>query len=461
MLTIFGRNEKRNQRSCDGLTRRNFLTIGGITAMGAATGLAGLSLPQLLAAEDRVGISRSHKAIINIFLPGGPPHQDMWDIKEDAPAEIRGEFKAIDTSVPGIRIGEMFPRIASMMEKFVPIRTMVGAGGGHDAFNAMVGRNNRNAPSGGWPSMGAWVSKVLGPASESTPPHVSLMYKTGHQEWGDPGDGGFLGMKHGPFRLVGGKDGGSSVDNMVLKDMTLERLGDRSNLRASLDRFKSDVDNSGMMDGVDAFTQQAMGILTSSNLAAALDYTKEDPKTIERYGKGDPTFRADGAPKVTENFLVARRLVEAGARVVSLNFSRWDWHGGNFKRGREDMPMLDQALSALVEDLDQRGMLNDVSIVCWGEFGRTPKINNNAGRDHWPQVSCALLAGGGIRAGQVIGETNRLGEKAEDRPVTFPEVAATLLNNVGLNLRSVREFDLRGRPQYPIDQGVEPLRELV
>ena len=225
--------------------------------------------------------------------------------------------------------------------------------------------------------------------------------------------------------------------------------------------MRRDIDSSGVLDGVDAFTEQAVGILTSSALAEALDYTKEDPKLVERYGKGNPGFTADGAPKVTENFLVARRLVEAGARVVSLNFSRWDWHGGNFNRARQDMPMLDKALSALVEDLENRGMLRDVSVVCWGEFGRTPKINKNAGRDHWPRVSCAIMAGGGIRAGQVIGATNRLGEYAADRPVTFPEVAATLYDNIGLNLQAVREFDLRGRPQYPVDESVKPLRELV
>jgi uncharacterized protein (DUF1501 family) len=215
------------------------------------------------------------------------------------------------------------------------------------------------------------------------------------------------------------------------------------------------------MEGLDAFTEQAMGILTSSALAEALDLSKEDPRLVARYGKGDPTFRADGAPKMTENFLIARRLVEAGARVVSLNFSRWDWHGGNFTRAREDMPMLDRALSALVEDLDQRGMLADVSVVCWGEFGRTPKINSNAGRDHWPRVSCAMLAGGGMQTGQVIGATNRLGEYATQRPVTFQEVFATLYRNLGLDLDAVREFDLRGRPQYLVDPGVEPIRELI
>jgi uncharacterized protein (DUF1501 family) len=215
------------------------------------------------------------------------------------------------------------------------------------------------------------------------------------------------------------------------------------------------------MDGVDTFTQQALGILTSSKLAEAMDLSKEDPRVVERYGKGNPNFRDDGAPKMNENLLIARRLVEAGARVVSLNYSRWDWHGNNFGQARSDMPMLDQCVSALVQDLHERGLDRDVSVVVWGEFGRTPKINKDAGRDHWPQVSCALLAGGGMRTGQVIGATNRLGEYAVDRPVTFQEILATLYHNMGIDLRTVREFDLRGRPQYPVDPGVEPIHELI
>lgn len=453
MLTILGKPDKQG-RFCDGLNRRDFLTIGGMT-------MGGLTLAQLLGAEAQAGVGSSHKAIINVFLPGGPPHQDMWDIKVDAPSEIRGEFQPIKTNVSGIEICELFPRIAGMMDKFVPIRTMVGASGSHYAYQTMTGRHNNNMPAGGWPSMGAWVSKLQGPVNRSVPPHLSLFYKSGHAPWGDPGDGGFLGVAHSPFRLVGGKNETNKTENMVLQGITLDRLQDRGRLLQSLDALKRECDTTGAMDGLDAFSQQAMGILTSSNLAAAMDISQEDPKTVERYGKGDPTFRADGAPKMTENFLIARRLVEAGARVVSLNFSRWDWHGGNFKRGREDMPMLDQAVSALVEDLHQRGMDRDVSVVVWGEFGRTPKINNNAGRDHWPRVSCALLAGGGMRTGQVIGETNRLGEYAKERPVTFQEVFATLYQNIGLNLSAVREFDLRGRPHYLVDPGVEPLRELV
>ena len=453
MLTILGRRSGRS-RFCDGVDRRNFLQIGGL-AMG------GLTLPQLLRAEQEQGVGRSHKAIINIFLPGGPPHQDMWDIKSDAPSEIRGEFQPIKTNVSGIEICELFPRIAAMMDKFVPIRSMVGASGQHYSFQAMTGRRETNPPAGGWPSMGAWISKVLGPVDPAVPPHLSLFYKSSHAPWGDPGNGGFLGVAHAPFRLVGGKNETSKTDNMVLKGITLERLQDRRRLLGALDRLKREVDTTGAMKGIDVFTEQAIGILTSSKLASAMDLSDEDPKLVERYGKGNPGFVADGAPRITENFLIARRLVEAGARMVSLNFSRWDWHGGNFKRAREDMPMLDQALSALVEDLHQRGMDRDVSVVCWGEFGRTPKINKTAGRDHWPRVSCAILACGGMRTGQVIGATNRLGEYAKERPVTFDEVAATLYHNVGVNLRAVREFDLRGRPQYPVDPSVVPMRELV
>jgi len=165
-----------------------------------------------------------------------------------------------------------------------------------------------------------------------------------------------------------------------------------------------------------------------------------------------------------ENFCVARRLVEAGARFVSLNYSRWDWHGGdgmNYPRSRQEFPLLDQGLSALVSDLHERGLDRDVSVVVWGEFGRTPKINKNSSRDHWPKVSCAMLAGGGMRTGQVIGATNRLGEVAAERPVRFQEVFATLYHNVGLDVGKVRVFDPSGTPQYLVDSGIMPMRELI
>ena len=453
MLTLLGRPDRQSQ-FCDGLNRRDFLKIGGMV-------MGGLSLPQLLAAEAQAGIGKSHKAIINVFLPGGPPHQDFWDIKQDAPTEIRGEFQAIKTNVSGIEIGEIFPQIASIADKCVFIRSMVGATGGHDAYQCMTGRALNPAPAGGWPSAGAWVSKLKGPVNLSIPPNLSMCYKTDHGPWGYDGDGGFLGIAHAPFKLVGGKSETSKTDNMVLQGITLDRLQDRNNLLSSMDRFRRDIDSSGKMAGLDSFTQQAVGILTSSALAGSLDISQEPVEIRERYGVGDTKFRDDGAPKMTENFLIARRLVEAGARVVSLNFSRWDHHGQNFKAVRDDGPLLDRATAALITDLHERGLDKDVSVVVWGEFGRTPKINNGAGRDHWPQVSCALIAGGGMRTGQVIGATNRLGEHAVERPVTFQEVWATLYHNLGLNLRAIREFDLRGRPQYLVDQGVEPLREVI
>lgn len=455
MLTLLGSASR--QGFCDRLSRRDFLTIGG-TLLGGA-----LSLPRLLAAESKAGIRHTHKAVINVFLPGGPPHLDMWDIKTDAPREIRGEFNPIQTNVPGIEICEHFPRIAAMMDKFIPIRSIVDCSGDHDAYQCMTGRKKEQQRPDYWPSLGAWSSKEQGPVNPAIPPHLTLMYQTGERRWGYPGEGGFLGMAHAPFRLVG-STGGMKSDNMVLKGLTLAQLQDRVSLHRAFDTLDRKLDQKGVMDGMDAYTQQALGILTSSKLVEALDLSREPAPVVERYGVDDPVFERDGSPRMVRNFCVARRLVEAGARVVTLNFSRWDWHGPdgkNFVQGKKDMPLLDRALSALVTDLHERGLDQDVTVVVWGEFGRTPKINKDASRDHWPQVSCALLAGGGMKTGQVIGATNRLGEYATKRPVTHQEVFATLYTNLGLDLRQVREFDPNGRPQYPVEPGTEPLREVV
>jgi len=246
-----------------------------------------------------------------------------------------------------------------------------------------------------------------------------------------------------------------------LNGVTLDRLADRQTLLGSLDRFRREVDASGMMEGLDAYNRQAFGILTSSQLSSALDLKNEDPKVVERYGKGDPRNRDDGGPKLMEHFLVARRLVEAGARCVTLAFSRWDHHGDNFGALRQDLPLLDQGLSALITDLHERGLAQDVSVVVWGEFGRSPTINKDAGRDHWPRVSCALLAGGGMKHGQVIGATDRLGGEAVERPVQFGEVFATLYHNLGIDVNKVTVPDLTGRPQFLVDNGWQPIRELV
>jgi uncharacterized protein (DUF1501 family) len=214
------------------------------------------------------------------------------------------------------------------------------------------------------------------------------------------------------------------------------------------------------MAGLDSFNQQAFGMLTSSKLLEALDIEKEDSKVRESYGKGDPRNRDDGGPKLMEHFLIARRLVEAGARCVTLAFSRWDHHGDNFGALRQDLPLLDQGLSALIEDIHARGLDKDISVVVWGEFGRTPTINKDAGRDHWPRVSCALMAGGGMKLGQGIGKTDRLGGEATERPVQFGEVFATLYHNLGIDPNRTTIPDLTGRPQYLVD-GHQPMKELV
>jgi hypothetical protein len=456
MLTILGQKERKSGKMCDGLSRRNFLTIGGM-AMG------GVALPQVLKAESEAGRSGTHKGIINIYLPGGPSHIDLWDQKQGAPAEIRGDFKPIATNVPGIEICEMFPKMAQMMDKFVPIRSIDDADGGHDGYQCMTGRRRRDrTPPGGWPAAGSWVSKMQGQVNDAVPPNCSLMYTTGNRTWGETGAGGFLGVSHNPFNLVG-KKARSSNDSMVLQGVTLDRLKDRDCLMKAFDGFRREADSSGVMESMDVYTQQAMGILTTSTLANALDLSKEDPAIVARYGKSDEKFQRDGAPKMIENFCVARRLIEAGARYVSLNYSRWDWHGGdgmNYPRSRQEFPLLDQGLSALVTDLHERGLDKDVAVVVWGEFGRTPKINKNNSRDHWPRVSCAMMAGGGMSTGQVIGKTNRFGEYAVERPVKFQEVFATLYKSAGIDSSNVRVFDQGGTPQYLVDQGVEPIHEL-
>ena len=445
MLKILGPQ----QRFCDGVSRRNFLKIG-------ALGLGGLSLPQLLQAEAQSGIRHSHKAVIMIFLPGGPSHQDMFDLKMDAPSEIRGEFRPISTKVPGIQICEHLPKIAARMDKMAVIRSIVGATGDHYAVQCLTGRSHANPPPGGWPCLGSVLSKMQGPVNRIIPPFIGLSPKMGHTPWADAGVPGFLGVPHAPF-----KPSGAGKDDLVLNGVTLDRLADRRALLASFDNFRRDVDASGLMSGLDSFNEQAFGMLTSSRLLEALDIEKEDKRVRDSYGKGDPKNRDDGGPKLMEHFLTARRLVEAGARCVTLAFSRWDHHGDNFGALRQDLPLLDQGVSALLDDIYARGMDKDVSVVVWGEFGRTPTINKEGGRDHWPRVSCGLVFGGGMKGGQVIGATDRLGGEATERPVAFGEVFATLYHNLGIDVNKVTVPDLSGRPQFLVENGLQPMRELV
>jgi hypothetical protein len=447
------RIEGQGGRFCDGVSRRGFLRIGGL-AMG------GLSLPGILAAQDqspRPGKSGGlgHKALIMVYLPGGPPHQDMYDLKADAPSEIRGEFRPIPTNVPGIQVCELLPRLAGMMDKLVPIRSIVGAKDRHESFQCLTGRLNENLPRGGWPELGAVVSRLQGGTERTVPPFLALSPRMQHRPYNN-GTPGFLGPAHAPFTPEAEGKG-----DLTLSGVTLERLEDRKRLLASLDGFRRDVDAQGMMDGLDAYTEQAFGMLTSSRLAKALDLSKEDPKVVERYGKGTIAHQGDGAPRINAQFLLARRLVEAGVRCVTLSYSFWDWHGQNFRNAKQNLPDFDQAMSALVDDLHERGLARDVTVIAWGEFGRTPRINKDGGRDHWPNVSCALLAGGGLRTGQVIGSTTRDGGEADARPVHFQDVFATLYHALGIDVSTAQVVDFNGRPHFLIDPEYSPLRELI
>ena len=444
---------------CDRLPRRDLLRAGTLLGLGGACG--DLSLPRLLAAEAAAGGGRA-KSVIMIYLVGGPPHQDMFDLKPHAPREVAGPWKPIRTNVPGIEICEAFPRLAALADRYTILRAIVGNQADHDAAQVFHGRDPRRPkPAGGWPQFGSVVSSLQGPASTAAPPFVSLCYQCTHGPYNEPGPG-FAGAAHAPFRAIG-----TGRDSLELRGVSLDRLHDRRRLLSGVDRLRREIDAGSSMRGMDAFTDRAVGLLTSPLVADALDLSKEDPRVVERYGTGDPTVFIDenGAPRVPQSMLVARRLIEAGVRVVTLNYSKWDWHGGPgnsiFAREAEDFPIFDRALSALVEDLHQRGLDRDCAVVVWGEFGRTPKISDIVGRDHWPQVNQAFLAGGGWRHGQVIGATDRLGAEAAARPVTFGDVYATLFRHLGIDPASTTLTDNQGRPQYLAEDGGTPIAELL
>jgi hypothetical protein len=452
MLSILGQPQT---PFCDGQSRRHFLQIGTL-------GLGGLTLPQILRAEDvapQGATTLSHKAIIMIYLAGGPSHQDMYDLKMDAPVEIRGEFKPIKTNVSGIEICEYLPRLAAMMDKLAIIRSLCGAVDQHTACMCVSGwpMSASEVRQSGHPALGSVLSKLQGPVDRAVPPFVGFAPNSGIG--GNGGEPGFLGAGHAPFRPVVG----NGLADMKLKGISLSQLADRRSLLTSFDRFRRDLDVRGMVAGMDAFEQRAFDVLTSSKLVEALDLGKEDPRLRDRYGRGDPGHHPAYAPYYMDQFLMARRLVEVGVRCVTVAFGLWDTHSDNFsdKEGhgmKYSLPRLDQGVSALVQDLHDRGLQNDVSVVVWGEFGRTPRIDQG-GRHHWPHVSCALLAGGGMRMGQVIGSTNRLGEVPHDRPVHYQDVFATLYRQLGINVRTTIP-DHSGRPQYLLDRQ-EPIPELV
>jgi hypothetical protein len=423
MLTIWA--DKKN-RFCDGISRRSFFQAG-------ALGIGGLTLADLFRVEAHAGIGSSNKAIINIHLSGGPSHQDMFDLKPNAPSEFRGEFSPIKTNVPGLDICEHFPQLATMADRFAVLRSLVGMISDHSDFHTQTGYPRKDLQNiGGRPSIGSVAARLLGPSDSGAPPCIS--YNGSYP--------GYLGPVYKPYKPQGG-------DLKLSGAMTADRLESRTALLGQLDRLRRDMDRTGQMDALDAYTQRAVDVVTSGRVADALDLNKEDAKVRERYGNNDGKM-----------FLTARRLVEVGVRAVSFNWGSWDTHGNNFGHLRTQLPKLDKALSSLLDDLHVRGMDQDVTVVMWGEFGRTPRINPGSGRDHWLQLAMGFLAGGGMRLGQAIGASSKNAEHVAERPVHLQEVFATLYHNLGIDVTKPQLVDPNGRPQFLVDYR-EPIRELI
>jgi len=425
MITLWGDQ----QSFCDGVSRRNFLKIG---AFGAGLTLADVLRLRATASAPSERPTRAKSAIM-IYLPGGPSHMDMYDLKPDAPTEFRGEFRPIDTNVPGVRICEHFPMQARMWDKLACVRSIVSVDEHSDSL-VMTGKSQRENMTANHPSFGSVVSRVRMNDHTTVPPFVSLR---GMSPGTEPG---FLSIQHRPFT-----PGGPGVQNLQpLTQVSAERMNDRRAALESFDNVRRDVDAN--MAGLDSFTSRAFDMISSGAVRQALDLSRLNQPTRDRYRGIEP-------------FLTARRLIEAGVGCVTLSYGGWDTHGQNFQTLRRQLPVLDRGIANLIQDLHERGMQDDVVTVMWGEFGRTPRVNNGAGRDHWAPVMSAMVAGGGLRMGQAIGASTARGERPNDRRYLVPQVLSTLYRAIGID--PAQTFvNGTGRPIHIVDDR-EPVRELL
>jgi len=402
----------------DGFPRRDFLRIG-------AAGMFGLGLPDALRLTAVAGPAEGPKpatGVIQIWLSGGPATIDMWDPKPDAPEEIRGEFKPIATAAPGISICEHMPALAKVMDQCALVRSLNHTISAHGPGTTYMATGNRPGPVVEYPALGALASKVL-PARPGVPPYVTFAsLRDGISSTG----AGYLGPAYSPFAIEGNPSQGNLQAQGVSlpSGFSLRDLDNRDSLRARFDQSAKALDSSPLMTGLDGFHRQALEILHSDRVRMALDLSRERDTTRADYGK---TALGQGA-------LAARRLIEAGARFVTLSLGGWDTHGDNFRTLRDRLlPPLDQALSALIRDLESRGLLDETIVVCAGEFGRTPLINSGAGRDHWSQAMAVLLAGGGFRGGTVLGSTDPRGMAPTHAPCSPDDLAATIFQRLGIS----------------------------
>jgi len=435
------------------------------TLKAGLAGLAGLSVADLLRRRaDAATNGRTlddRRAVILLWMAGGPSHIDTWDPKPDAPREIRGPFATIPTRLPGIRLSEYYPKQAAMLDRLTIIRSVDCRGSNHQP-NTVMQTGNRDAeprvnPRGDlYPAIGSISAARRGASARGMPPYVALNVRDRtHFAWA-----GYLGKQHDPFV-------GDDVGRLLVPapGSSLARIETRCKLRESLDRLRRDVDASGAMDALDRFEAQAVELVAGGRARRAFDLADESPRTVERYGAHDWCEKA----------LLARRLVEAGARFVTLDLSNhsasgtWDTHGDNippyggiWNGLRPLLPIFDHLFTTLVDDLAERGLIDDVLVIAMGEFGRSPRLGTQEstdGRDHWPIVMSLALAGGRLRHGQVIGASDRHGGSISERPVTPADLAATIYHHLGVPLDATYT-DFRGRPRAIVEAGGAPLAEL-
>ncbi|MCE9526832.1 MAG: DUF1501 domain-containing protein [Planctomycetales bacterium] len=428
MLSLFGRGTK----LCDGITRREMLRVGGLA-------LGGLTLADVLRLRESSGSEsqKRSKSVIMVWLRGGPSHIDSYDMKPDAPPEIRGEFRPTATNVPGIQICDLMPRQAKMMDKLAIVRGIRSNDlGDHTPHYIITGSPDR----GKHPAFGSIVSYLKPPRADGLPPYVSLMY--------DPpklyDNEGPLYTGHANRPFVPRHEG---LENLTLaRGIEASRLDGRHSLLTQLDTIRRDVDSRSFA-GIDEHTARALRMIASPRVREAFDLKKEGEVQRQRYGK------------YCENLLMARRLVEAGVSVVTLKLGDYDTHEKNFIDLRDQLPQFDQGVAALVEDLHNRGLNEDVAVVVWGEFGRAPRISRGDGRDHWPEAGAALLAGGGFKSGQTIGETTADGGRNKTKPYTPANILATLYRHLDIDPATAIP-DYSKRPVHLLDDR-EIVRELA
>jgi hypothetical protein len=386
-----------------------------------------------------------------VYLTGGLAHQDTFDLKPNAPPEVRGEFKPIGTNVPGIQIGEHLPRLAKCMDRLIVVRSLVGQRDEHSSWQSYTATTMDAAKRENKPHFGSVVARMQGQTDPVTPAFVDLSPTMQHRPYNTPGPG-MLGRAAAPVKVDG--DEIAVMKNLAV---TPDQLQDRKSLLDNLDAFRKAADRSTAIP-TDTAHDRAFDVLTSSKLVEALDVTKEPVRVRDRYGRGSPKHLGDGGPQWNDQLLMARRLVEAGCRVVTVAYGFWDTHGNNFSYLKKQLPLFDAGISALVEDIYARGLDQDVTICVWGEFGRTPKINKDAGRDHWARVNSALLAGGGMRTGQMIGTTDSAAGEAKDDPVPYPNVLATVYRNLGLDPHAM-VYDVSNRPTPILPSTYSPIEK--